>query len=178
MDVEPVAEDAPRCGLRVAAKARSSWPPAAAMPALKCSHARRGPRSCTARDLLELEESRMTAPLMRRCPSMVPTRPAAEGEVLDSLRRSLSGEDDMPRARLRRCPPACRQSNFKGGRRPFSRPISHAQRHVRPNCPSAARPSRPPGSRIWGASVFISFGRPRKGHSLNFGLLCSFRGVK
>ena len=37
---------------------------------------------------------------------MVPTRPAAEGEVLDSLRRSLSGEDDMPRARLRRSPPA------------------------------------------------------------------------
>ena len=37
---------------------------------------------------------------------MVPMKPAAEGEVLDSLRRSLSGEDDMPRARLRRCPPA------------------------------------------------------------------------
>ena len=48
----------------------------------------------------------MTAPLMRRCPSMVPMKPAAEGEVLDSLRRSLSGRDDMPRARLRRCPPA------------------------------------------------------------------------
>ena len=106
MDVEPAAEDAPRCWLGAAAKDRSSWPPAAAMPALKWSDARRGPRSCTARDLLELEESRMTAPLMRRCPSMVPTRPAAEGEVLDSLRRSLSGEDDMPRARLRRCPPA------------------------------------------------------------------------
>ena len=56
MDVEPVAENAPRCVLRVAAKDRSSWPPAAAMPALKWSDARRGPRSCTARDLLELEE--------------------------------------------------------------------------------------------------------------------------
>ena len=92
-----------------------------------------------------------------------------EKELVGSRRHASSSPPPLP---------TCRQSNFKGGRRPFSRPISPPASHVRPNCPSAARPSRPPGSRIWQSSRDILSLRGRKGHSINFGLLCSFRGVK
>ena len=78
-----------------------------------------------------------------------------EGEVLGLVVKELLGSRAYlaQRSAAAHLPQAV---HFKGCSKPFSRPISHAQRHVTRKCPTAPRRSRALRARIGGASDLFS----------------------